>query len=161
MKKTIIATAVAVALTGIGVTPAAASLKPAPVAPAVHQQLSLGAPSAAIQCSPYPGSVYTVTTSRLRKHRVERGEPNKAVANVRSQTRAEPRGTVKLTLERTNSGPRTVRRLYLRLDEGVAKFALPRHLRVGRYVVRAKYFPRDCSRWVASQSGIDFLRVTR
>jgi len=70
------------------------------------------------RCANYPGSIYTITNLRLKKHRVERGEGNKAIVHVRSQ-RGTPKGSIKLSILPVRGSGQEVR-LFHKLHNGVA-----------------------------------------
>ena len=157
MKKTLV---VLTAIAGLGLSGAVqTSAQAAPTARSLSSS-AVGQVSAAPPCSGgYPASVYTTTRLRLQDHRVRRGERNKAIVKVRSAGRADPRGIVHVTVNRKGRG-----RSYQvgeRLDDGVARVALPRRMNPGRYKVTARYFPANCSQWAGSRSNRDHLRVVK
>jgi len=152
IKKTIATTISGAALTASG-------LVGAPALASVPQPTGTASIQMAADCAQYPGSVYTVTSLRLRKDQVERGEPNTAIVRVRAE-RGIPKGSVKITILPTKGDGAEVR-LYQKLREGVAKVKLPTNLKRGVYGVQAKYLPKSCSKWAKSRSDIKYYRVTR
>ncbi len=151
MKRTIIIAAAGLVLSGGGFGAAQAA--------PVSQSMASPSSSSGADCSNYPGSVYTMTTLRFGDSRVSQGQHNYASVRVRSTGRTEAQGSVGVTLERT-SGAGGVVRLYGHLAGGRARVSIPRHLAAGLYAARAEYFPAYCSRWAASRSGVEFLKVT-
>ena len=151
MKRTIIIAAAGLVLSSGGF--AAAQAAP------VSESMSSPSSSRGADCSNYPGSVYTMTTLRFGDSHVKRGQHNDASVRVRSTGRMEAKGSVGVTLERTSGAGGTVR-LYAHLGGGRAHVSIPRRLAAGLYAARAEYFPDYCSRWAASRSGVEFLKVS-
>lgn len=149
-----LATVVAsLALLGSGLS-AAQAAQPA------QQSTGLATASVVAKCSNYPGSVYTNTNLRLRKHRVKQGHLNRAVVHVQAGIAKDPGGSVKVTVLPTN-GSGGARRIYSRLHNGRTVVSLPRNLARGRYGVRANYNPGSCSRFASSDSSVKYYRVVR
>jgi hypothetical protein len=150
MRKTIIAIAAGLFLTGLSLSPASgATVVAQSRAPMASTQASSDS-----HCSPYPGSVYTSTSLNLFRHRIQRGGHTRAVVHVRAPG-GHARGTVSLRI----SGP-TDRTLVRTLRDGRASFGVGK-LRPGRYTLKAHYTPKRCSRWNSSSSGREHLRVMR
>ncbi len=146
--KSVVAVIAGLALTGSGLSAAQA----APAADRVST-------SHARTCAPYPATVITHTGLRVQKHRVDRGEKNHAFVHVRSVGAVDPKGVIRLRIAQKN-GDLLVHR-QKRLDGGSARLSIQRHLPHGRYSVRARYIPKDCSKWADSLSTHRHFRVTR
>jgi hypothetical protein len=146
MNKTVIAVAAAVFAMSGAVGMASAQASPA------H---SAGSPTAASRAACTPRTVDTRTNLVLDKHFVHRGDANGATVHVRSAGAVDPRGTVELAIYQSQSGMG----FDGTLSNGMVRFAMPRHLDVGSYDVRATYIPQQCSKWKRSLSTVEHLTV--
>ena len=146
MNKTVIAVAAAVfAVSGAaGMVPAQASL--------AH---SAGSAASGSRAACTPRTVDTRSNLVLDKHFVHRGDANGATVHVRSAGAVDPRGTVQLAIYQSQSGMG----FDGTLSNGMVRFAMPRHLDVGSYNVRATYIPQQCSKWKRSMSPVEHLAV--
>jgi hypothetical protein len=146
MNKTVITVAAAAfAVSG------AAGMVSAQASPAHGASSATAASSAA--CT--PRTVDTRTNLVLDKHFVHRGDANRATVHVRSAGAVDPRGTVELAIYQSQSGTG----FDGTLTNGMVRFAMPRHLDVGSYDVRATYIPQPCSKWKRSMSTVEHLTV--
>jgi hypothetical protein len=146
MNKTVLAVAAAVfAVSG------AAGIASAQASPA-HRA---GSPISGSRAACTPRAVDTRTNLVLDKHFVHRGDANGATVHVRSAGAVDPRGTVGLAIYQSQSGMG----FDGTLSNGMVRFAMPRHLDVGSYDVRATYFPQQCSKWKRSMSPVEHLAV--
>ncbi len=146
MNKTMIAVAAAVfAVSG------AAGMVSAQASPAHSAGSVLSSSRAA--CT--PRTVDTRTNLVLDKHSVHRGDANGATVHVRSAGAVDPQGTVELAIYQSQSGTG----FDGTLSNGMVRFAMPRHLDVGSYNVRATYIPQQCSKWKRSLSTVEHLTV--
>jgi hypothetical protein len=158
VKKTaiVLAAIAGLGLSGASLSPAHALMAPEGAAPA-----SVAAPPNRGQaCNNYPGAVYTTTVVRLDDRRMRRGQRNKIYIKVQSAGKAEPKGNVRVTIDPLKRG-RDNWRTTEHLDDGKVTVRIPRYLRVGKYAVSARYVPKKCSQWAASESNVELLTVVK
>jgi hypothetical protein len=144
-------TAIAVAAAAFALSGTAGMVVPAQASPAHSAGSATSGSSAA--CA--PRTVDTRTNLVLDKHFVHRGDANGATVHVRSAGAVDPRGTVELAIYQSQSGTG----FDGTLSNGMVRFAMPRHLDVGSYDVRATYIPQQCSKWKRSLSTVEHLTV--
>jgi hypothetical protein len=114
-----------------------------------------GSATAASRAACLPRTVDTRTNLVLDKHFVHRGDANGAMVHVRSAGAVDPRGTVALAIYQSQGGMG----VQGTITNGMVRFAMPRHLDVGSYDVRATYVPQPCSKWKRSMSAVEHLTV--
>jgi hypothetical protein len=139
------------AAVAVGVALSGASLVSANAAP-THQTTT---GSVSVHRCANPPSVDTLTSLDLRKTTVHRGDSNTATVHVTSAGAIDPTGIIMLAIYQSESGTGFDKPL----RDGVVHFAMPEHLSVGEYMVRASYVPTECSRWRKSRSPVRHLTV--